>query len=421
MRTIILRIGLSCLSLFFFHAFAEEGRVHSLSMDEAVDMALQRNPGLKVAEKEIDAASARVIQARLFPNPTLFLETEDGDADSLGFGEEYKSIIGLSQALPLGGKIKARKEMARGEEDLAMLGYEFKLLEIIAETKKAFVKIVANQELARIAGNNLEIARKLFDAAKSRVEALAAPETEQIKAEIEQSQAQVKLRNAKIDLYNSEQQLHAQLGNVDIQVSAYKGSLRDDFPRLNSEKMEAAVLPSYPELLKVKKLEEISKARLQLARSKKYPDIEIGVGAGKERGFIENNNTIEWAIQIPLPLFDRNQGEIMESEILMVKARKEYEDALNRVKLQIKQTLSSFDILLEQVRTYKKKVLPQAEKSLALMLEGYNVGKFTYIELLDSQRTLTETRETYIHMLQELNSAAIEIERLAGTSIDKLS
>ncbi len=421
MRSTILYCILSCLPLFFFYVFAEEGRVYSLSMDEAVDMVIQRNPGLHAAEKEIDAASARVIQAKLLPNPALFLETEDGDADSFGFGEEYKSIIGLSQAMPLGGRIKARKEMARGEEDLAMLGYELRLLEIIAETKKFFIEILSNQELVRIAGDNLETARKLYNATKSRVEALAAPETEQIKAKIEQSQAQFKLRNAENDLYGSERKLHAKIGNIDMQVNSYVGSLRDDFPQLNSVKMEEAGILSNPELLMVKKLEEISEARLQLARSKIYPDIEIGIGAGKERRFEGNSNTIEWAIQIPLPLFDRNQGEIMESEILLVKARKEYEDTMNRVKLQIKQTLSSFENLMEQVRIYKKEVLPQAERSLELMLEGYNAGKFTYIELLDSQRTLTATRETYIHLLQELNRAAIDIERLTGKSIDELS
>lgn len=184
--------------------------------------------------------------------------------------------------------------------------------------------------------------------------------------------------------------------------------------------MEERVTLSSPEIVRAKKHEELSGTRFQLACAKRFPDIEIGVGAGKERGLIENRNTLEWRIQIPLPLFNRNQGEVLESEILIVKAKREYEDALNTMRLQTKQILSAFENSLNQVRTYSKKVLPQAERSLALTLEGYNAGKFTSIDLLEAQRTLVETREIFVHLLQELNDNAIEIERMTGVSIEEL-
>ncbi|MEW6025892.1 MAG: TolC family protein [Planctomycetota bacterium] len=391
----------------------------SLTLTEAVNLAVQYNPELKSAEKEIDAASARIIQAKLLPNPSIFAETEDGRSKSWGFGNEYKSVFGLSQPIPLGGKINARTVVAEKEKQITLSTYELNLRQIIARTKKAFVDILAAQELVNIAADNLEIARKLFDSAKARLEAGAAPETEQIKAQIELSQAEVSLRNAQTEFTQAQKRLNTLLGNVDINIKNYDGALREIIPDLQDKQIEEMVLASYPELLSAVKAKELAQAQLELAQAERYPDIDIGVGTGKIRG-TEETNIIEWGVNIPFPLFDRNQGRIREAEALIIKAQKDHEAALNQVCLETRQTLLALGNTANYVRTYKEKVVPQAERSLSLISEGYRQGKFTYIELLDAQRTLAETRENYLKLLAELNNLVIEIEQLTGKPIEEL-
>lgn len=394
--------------------------IDSLSLEEAVNIAIQYNPELKSVGKDIDAASARIIQAKLLPNPELGFETEDGPAKSLGFGQGYKSIFSLTQPIPLGGKISARTGLAEKEHEIILLNYEQKLREVLAEVKKAFTNILIDRELVRIGDDNLNIARELFEATKSRVAAQAAPETEQLKSEIALSGAEITLNNARTELAQAQRQLKTLLGNIDIQIKDYRGVIRDTEPGLAPDKIEGIILDSYPALLSARKSIEAAKTQLQLSYAERYPDITIGLSSGKVRERNEDSNIIEWAVGIPLPVFDRNQGRIKESEALIAKSEKEYENITNQVRLETAQTLALFDNLLNQVQTYKEKVVPQAEKTLALISEGYQAGKFTYLELLDAQRTLTETREIYLRLLHDLNGSVVDIERLTGKSIDEL-
>jgi cobalt-zinc-cadmium efflux system outer membrane protein len=210
------------------------------------------------------------------------------------------------------------------------------------------------------------------------------------------------------------------LGNLDLLAGKYNGSLHDDFQKMDLRVLEEKVLSSYPELLLSKAVRTAAEAQGKLARAERYPDLEIGVGAGRERGIVENSHTLEWAVSIPLPIFDRNQGRILETKMLALKAEEEYRSVLNNVRLNVEKTFLSFENILDQARAFKEKVLPQAEKSLALMMEGYQVGKFTHIDLLDAQRTLTDMRENYINLLRELNGMAIEIERFAGQPVHEI-
>ena len=395
--------------------------IDSLTIEEAVRVVIKNNPELKAFEKEIDAGSARIRQEQLLPNPSVFMETEDGSFKSFGFGKTYKSSIGIEQTVPLGGKIGARTAVARKEKEIAILIYENKLRDIVAETKKVFTTILFAQQLVKIVSDNRDIAQKLLDVAKIRVEALAAPETELIKAEIELSGAQISFSNAEFELVQAEQQLHNLMGNVDVKIKNYHGELRRTLPELPAPRIEQIAIASYPELLHAQKTRELAQTQHDLAKADRYPDIDISISTGREHIELENNTVFQWSIALPLPLFNRNQGRIQETRAYVLKAEKEYESSLNTIRSKIRRTIILSENSVHQVRMYEEKVLPNAEKSLELMSEGYKEGKFTYIELLDAQRTLTQTREDYTKLLENLNITAIEIERLTGRTIEQLS
>ena len=395
--------------------------IKSLSIEEAINLAILHNPSLKAGEKDIDAASARIIQAKLWPNPSLFMETSDGRKKSYGFGGDYKSVIGVSQPIVLGGKIEASTKLARKDKEMELANYEQLLRETIARVKSIFIRILASQELVKAAASNLEIARNIFKSAQARVEAKAASEIEKIKTEIELAQAELDLANAENELFRAQKELCAILGNLDIKIENYNGALSDGFALLDNKKTEESIISDYPEIIKSKKAREYAGSRLTLTKTQRYPDIELGLGAGKQRGDVEEADSIEWSLNIPLPLFDRNQGSIRESKALFDKADREYENTLNRILLEAKNTLFLFNTLVIQAKSYKEKIMPQAEKSLALVSEGYQAGKFTYLDLLDAQRTLSQTKQSYINLLRDLNMSATDIERLTGQAINKFN
>ncbi len=395
--------------------------IKSLSMEETIRLALLYNPALKAGEKDIDAASARIIQAKLWPNPSLFMETSDGRKKSYGFGGDYKSVIGVSQPIVLGGKIDASTKLAQKGKEIELANYEQLLRETITQVKSVFIRILASQELVKAAASNLEIARNIFESASTRVEAKAASEIEKIKTEIELAHAELDLTNAQNALFQAQKELNAILGNIDIKIENYDGALNDAFPPIDNNKTEEAIISGYPEIIKSKKAREYAGSQLTLAKTQRYPDIELGLGAGKQRGNVDQADSIEWSLNIPLPVFNRNQGSISEAQALLTKADREYENTLNRVLLQAKNTLSLFNTLIIQAKSYNEKIMPQAEKSLSLVSEGYQAGKFTYLDLLDAQRTLSQTKQSYINLLRDLNMSSVDIEKLTGQAIDKFN
>jgi len=133
------------------------------------------------------------------------------------------------------------------------------------------------------------------------------------------------------------------------------------------------------------------------------PDINATIGY--KRLSATDLDTIQAGIEFPLPIFNRNQGKIFEARSFSFKAKDDEEIVRNQLLLQLSNAFSLYTSTREQVRFFTNSIIPQAEESLKIARQGYKHGEFDYLEVLDAQRTLANTRISYLKVLNELFSS----------------
>ncbi len=123
-------------------------------------------------------------------------------------------------------------------------------------------------------------------------------------------------------------------------------------------------------------------------------------------------------MSIPLPIFDRNQGAIQEAQIRLDQKSKEYEAIKNRLTLHLNLLYNRLTTLLISAEKLKKESIPNAEETFRIIKEGNLLGRFTIIDVLDTQRTLFQMQNQYLNIVSETNAVIVELEGLIVTNIN---
>lgn len=385
-----------------------------ISLEEALKIAIEKNPQLQSTRDQIDAAIGSLRQSKLYPNPVLGLLAEEIPSNELGLNQS-QNLVGITQPIITGGKRGLGIKVSEKSKEKDEFERDAVLLAVIADTKKAFYKVVADQEGYAIAKKVEEIAKGIYESEKARFDAGEVAITNVLRAEVELSKARNLVSNAEGNLQNSIKELQTVMGIPEETVNGVMGKLLTKPEELSLHELELNMKSNQPVLKASKKNIEIAETQLTLGKRQAIPD--INVLAGYKRLTQENVDTVQVGVEIPAPFFNRNQGNIQKGKALSRKAKSENLSVYNDLLFQLKKNFNSYNVERKRVIEYRDKILPKAEESLKLITRGYKEGEFDYIDLLDAQRTWAETRISYIESLKNLNLFIADIERLAVTKI----
>ncbi|QPJ61175.1 MAG: TolC family protein [Candidatus Nitronauta litoralis] len=386
-----------------------------LTLDRVIVEVLLKNPSLQAFSLEVRAREARMLQAGMWPNPQLQIQAEDitgtGQFDSF---RNTQTTVQLSQRIRLGGKIAKTERVAELSKDLAQWDYEITRMNILTRTGQAFIDVLKSQEQMKLAENLVLLADTNLKVVTLRAESGKVSPVQVVKAKVARSKTQLEINKARNKIEAARRRLSITWAESS---PGFEGVLGDFF--------RVDTLPSYESLLtrlgKNPNLErwaaEIShrQAKIELEESKAIPDLQL---QGAYRRIEDQQaNTLVLGINIPLNIFDRNQGGILEA-----RHRREKADAeQSAIRLQLQSRLADIYTRLsnahQQATTLKQNILPGARKAFDAVQEGYRYGKFGLIDVLDSQRTLFESRSSYLEALGNYHKAVLDIERIIGAPL----
>jgi cobalt-zinc-cadmium efflux system outer membrane protein len=143
----------------------------------------------------------------------------------------------------------------------------------------------------------------------------------------------------------------------------------------------------------------------------KKPDLTFS--AGFRRVNIEDTSAWVAGVSIPLPLFDKRQGAVAEARIRVEQAFSEQKALERRLRADIARVRHEHEMALLESTSLTGTVLPAARNVLSATEEGYRLGKFEYLNVLDAQRTYAELQRRYIEAVASGLKAAIEMERMS--------
>ncbi len=397
------------------NALKVEEPTGDLTLRQALSMALLKSPELAAFSWEVRAGEARRLQAGLLPNPEVGIAMEEfgGSGVRRGYNSAETSVV-LSQLVELGGKRAKRTEVATIQSNLTGWDYESKRLDVFTETTKAFVETLAAQSRLALAKESFDLAKQVLQAVSERSRAGKVSPLEVIKAEVALSTSRIKLERTQRELETNRKSLAATWGGHSPMFIHAKG----DFETINEIQPLEQILPliyQNPDIARSKAETKLRRAEIRLEESEKVPSLTIG--AGLRRYEEPDEVALIFELSLPLLLFNRNQGNILEAKHNLAKTLEENRATNVRVIAnigQIHQILSSSYL---EALTLRNDVLPGAYSAFAAAREGYKQGKFGYLDVLDAQRTLFETKAGYIAALADYHKAMADAERLIGQSL----
>jgi cobalt-zinc-cadmium efflux system outer membrane protein len=388
--------------------FFQEAWSNTLTFDQAVIKTLSFSPTLRIADSEIREAAGTEIQSALYPNPVAAYNVENvfGNKNWHGW-EAAESRYEIAQLIELGGKRSFRIQTARFQYYASQSQFEAKQLALLNRLLKLLTLVVGAQEYLEIASDQTKIAEEVYRTVVAKVEAGKVSLIQQNKAEIALSTAQINLEKAHAELFKSKERLAVLWGArcPDFEYVSYP-FYEIDTP--TSIECCLSGLRDNPQLLKSQMDYQATYQNLHLERSLAIPDMTVSLGYKTVRD--TDNKGMMLGASLPIPIYNRNQGNIEKARAQAIKAQDQYIEL--QLALENKLAISHQELMraYNEAEKIRSTVLKSAVQSFELAQEGYKEGKFEYLDMLDSQKTLFEVKERYIQALLNYHQSRADIE-----------
>jgi cobalt-zinc-cadmium efflux system outer membrane protein len=380
-----------------------------LPLQEAIRLALEANPEIAVAMREQKALEASRLQAGTRPNPSLstFVETTGR--------ETQKTTLQLDQPIELGDKRTARLAAADARINAAAEALKTKQADIQASVRAAFYEVLAAQERLNLARSSLDLAGEARIAAEKRVQAGKISPVEETRARLAESAVKIEVGQAVSTLSAARKRLAFLWGNSLPRFTQAQGDLQD----LSLVDYEAilARLDQSPSIKLARREIETRQALAHIEKTKRTPDVTISLGAQRDEELGANQAILGFTV--PIPVFDRNEGNLQEALSRADKAQ----DELAALRLQLESQLAAqYERYLaanQAIQTLQAEILPGAQSAFDAAAKGFQYGKFSYLEVLDAQRTLFQAKNQHLNALVEMHQAVADIERILGEALPR--
>lgn len=376
-----------------------------LTLKAALKLALGANAELSAAGRELEAIEATIIQAQVRPNPELATSIEDTRRAT------RITRLQLNQPIELGGKRAARIDAAERGRDAASAELDIKRAEIHAIVVAAFYDVLVAQERLRLAQASVELAQRATSAASRRVAAGKVSPVEETRARVAEAGVRVEWTLAGSELATARKRLAGTWGNAMPRFERVDGDL-EALPPLPALADLNSRLVTSPKLLRARIEVDRRQALEEVERSRRIPNVTVSLGAMRNEQVGLDQAIV--GVSIPIPMFDRNQGNLLEALRRTDKSRDELSVTEIRLSNELAQTHERLNTARQEVVSLQRDILPGAQSAYDAATKGFELGKFSFLEVLDAQRTSFQAKSQYLRALAEAYRSAAEIERILG-------
>ena len=386
------------LLVFAFSCALAAQTPQALTIDQAVAEAVKNNLDVAAARYGISVAEAKQITASLRPNPVLTVSANH--LDLLGTGYRGDNNAGPNEfsahtdfVLERGQKRAARMELAAAERTVSQLLFEDALRRLVLDAEIAFVDAQAAREGLTLAEDNLRSLGGVVEVNRARVDAGDLAVVELNRSRVAVSQLQTTVRQAQLQLAQAKKKLQLLLGRPgDLEIA---GELRKGPGPADLNSISEAALKQRPDLALIRQQQARNRAdlRLQLAQGK--VDWTVGTEYVRQDASGGHGNSVGLTFSTPLPVFNRNQGEVARSQQEIAQAGALVKALEARIGNEAAVAWEQFTSSGQQVAEMEKDLLTRAREVRSTMEYSYRRGEATLVEFLDAQRAFNDTVQSY--------------------------
>lgn len=403
----------SCASFAQAQLAAPPAANPPLTLEQALSLAEATAPAIDAASAGIRAAEAGRTIAGYRPNPTIIAETENigGSGQYRGF-RSAETTAGLSVPIERGGKRSARIAVADANGHRAHIAAAIAVADLRLEVTLSYIAAMAAERRLTTAREQADIAREAVRSASVRVRAGRASPFEEQRADVLRINAEAAVERADRLVTVARDNLARRIGRAILEPldTAWFDEVEGYGPNLRTEPIGTLALAAAAANVTT------SSAQVRLARSQRVSDVTVSASARR----LEATNDVAavFGVSIPFPVFNRGSAAVTQAS-----AQREQAEALRRVaELDAAQALSVAEAEVANAATTARAAngpaLAAAREAARIARIGYREGKFGQLDLLDAERTLSETRSAAINALAAYRDAQARRDRLATPAPD---
>ena len=370
--------------------YADENTIsNSLSVDQALVLALATHPIIQSAEGQFKAAKSELNASRWGRFPTIATGTQES-SDKI-----KKDSTTVSMPLWVGGRINAEIDLAKSRRDGAFSGVSEAQQTVMLETVSQFFDYFKSEKKLLISRENVDEHQRLYEIIERRVAAatsadvdamLALARLQYAKSANIQSKSRRSIAKASLELL------------IDRRINSVQVYTQPDALKIDIDKAVSIGIAASPKLARIESEIEGLDASIKSARSALYPQISLGYEYGKTHGGLLNGEIDEETFVSVQ--FQPGSGLSVASSVKAAKLRKESAlDSLEAEKRELRRQIKSAwnEYTSVSVQLEPSRMLVEATSSVVeSYLRQYAVGKKSWLDVLNAQREATQAKNTLV-------------------------
>ncbi|MEE9499779.1 MAG: TolC family protein [Candidatus Omnitrophota bacterium] len=399
--------------------YSEEADIGYL--DSLINEALINNPEIQAAYNTWKAAKYKAKRVSGLPDP-MARYTYFGESIETKVGpQEHK--YGISQKVPFPGKLHLKKRAQSKHADMLKEKYDATKREVIKNIKFVYYDIFWIDKAIEVTQGEKSILETLEKVAGRKYETAQSPQQDVIKAQVEIS----KLIDKLFMLGQHRKSLEARMNAL---LSRPKAALFDKVKDMELDKFEYGLqdlheLANYSrqELLAADLGIERAKYEKSLAWLNFLPDFSFGfdyIQIGDGTTNLDKDGDDAWsttfAVHVPIWL-SKQVADVKEKKATLAASRKNYENVKNNVISEVEDVYYKITTYKDIVSLYKTALVPQTEQAFDAARLAYETGKVDFLNWLDSERVLLQTRLAYYKAMVDYEKSIAYLERVVGRDL----
>lgn len=385
-----------------------------LTLQQAVERALERNPDLAAFEYEIQAQQGLVRQSRARPSPEagLLVENAFGSGRRSDF-DAAETTLSLGFAIERGARQRRIDVATAGSERLAV-EKRIQCLDVAAEAARRFVTVLERQQALDDARNASGLVEETVKAVQARVRAAKVPAAEEARASAQLARARLDEEHAEHQLASARVRLAALWGAAQADFGEAQGVLLSP-PALEPFETVHERITSNTDFERLVSEKRVREAELRLAEMRGKPPWHVSTGVRRFED--EDDYALVVGITVPLPSRESAKGAIAEARARSSQVDAQTQAQRARLEAELFALYQELNHSYKEVGTLQQDVLPRMESALEQSRYAYERGRYGYIEWVTAQRELLDVRRALLEASAQLHQFRIEIERLTGTAL----
>ena len=375
----------------------------AMTLSDFESLALNSNPTIQQLAASTRKAAGFKTQVGLRANPTVGyqgMQIADKGTD------QHAAFV--EQQIITGGKLGLNQRVLNEAIRAQSWELEAQKFRIQTDIRIKFYEALSAQERIKLVTQFQEVTTKGLNVAELRKKAKEGSQVEVLQAKIQQNNVELARQQAEIAFSTAWRELAALAGNPQLAPAALVGSF-DDLPQpMDWTNIQLSLLSDSPEYKAATSRVQQARANINRQDVQAIPNLTVQLAGGVDNG--TNSGMLNLQVGAPIPVFNKNQGNIAAAQADYCRALLEVKRIENSIQMRLAAVSRDFDSSLAAVTKYSTEILPSAKQTLEMAEIAYKAGEFSFLEVLTVRRTYIESNLQYLSAQTQLAQADAKIK-----------